>query len=157
MKKKFALEQKPMLDAIEQILYKYRPLSTKNKGETFKEIAMKTKTIEYKSLVSMFLQDLLEEEDQELISDIKYFLENKDTLNTVTNYRGYQYEFMLMHLGAILYHHDMISRLEPVCNSGYFSKLKDDVKDELINYLPEIKRVYNKHEKIVADMLESVT
>jgi len=26
----------------------------------------------------------------------------------------------------------------------------------LINYLPEIKRVYNKHEKIVADMMESV-
>merc|ERR1711925_8709 len=98
MKKKFVNKQKPMLDTIEKILYE----SIRSPNEetssifdsSFREIITQKKKSEYKSLVSMFLQDLINEEDPQLILDIKSFLEIKHTSNKDTNYK---YEFMLMH------------------------------------------------------------
>jgi len=157
MKKKFAKKQKPMLDTIEQILYEsIRSLNEKTSltfQSTFSEIITQRKKSEYKSLVSMFLQDLVDQEDPQLILDIKSFLENKHILNKDTNY---QYEFMLMHLGAMTYNKDMLMNLKPLISSDSFSNLEEDSKNELVRVTPELINRYKKHEKIVDDMLESM-
>ena len=75
------MKQKPMLDSIEKILYESRPSPNEKKRPLFKEIYTQ-REFEYKALVSMFIQKLLDQDDRQLISDIKLFLENNTTLNT---------------------------------------------------------------------------
>jgi len=61
-----------------------------------------------------------------------------------------------MHLGAMSYNQDMLKNMKPILNSDDFQQLEDVSKQDLIDYVPEVLKLYNKHEKIVADMLESM-
>jgi len=148
----FDMKQKPMLDSIEQILYEARPSPNAKKIPRFKEIYAQREN-EYKALVPMFIQKLRDHDDQQLTSDIQWFLENKHTLNTDPKY---QYEFIFMHLGAMSYNDDMLKNMKPILNSDDFQQLEDGSKQDLRDYVPEVLKLYNKHEKIVADMLESM-
>merc|ERR1712034_274064 len=97
--------------------------------------------------------DLLDQEDQQLTARIQSFLEKKEALSTDSTY---QYEFILMYLGAMTYNHDSQINLEKIMNSSFFSNLKEDSKCEMTNYAPTLQKLYKKYEIIVADMLESV-
>jgi hypothetical protein len=118
-----------MLDSIEQILYESRPSPNEKKRPTFKKIYAQRER-EHTELVIRFIQKLLDQEDQQLISDINLFLENKHTLNTDPKY---QYEIILMHLGAMSHNHDMIKKIQSILNSDFFLRLEDDCKQDWIN------------------------
>jgi len=75
------LEEKKMLEKIEKILYQSGPSSFKKTSSQFNEILASTKRSEYKSLVCMFIKDLVNTNDPEMISRIKTFLETKDFLS----------------------------------------------------------------------------
>jgi len=152
MRKNKTLKQKAMLDSIEQILYESRPSPNEKKRPTFKKIYAQRER-EHTELVIRFIQKLLDQEDQQLISDINLFLENKHTLNTDPKY---QYEIILMHLGAMSHNHDMIKKIQSILNSDFFLRLEDDCKQDWINYTTEVQKLYNKHEKIVIEKLESM-
>jgi len=140
-----------ILNIIEQIFYKSKPLPKEGKSLTFNKIMAHNK-IEHNSLVSMLLQNLSDNEDRQLTSDIKSFLDNKNTLDTDPNYG---YELMLMNLGAMSYNHNILIELKPSLKYDYFATFTDNGKDELTKYASELQKRYEKHEKIVSDMLKS--
>jgi len=140
-----------ILDIIEHIFYKSRPLPKETKSSTLDKIITNIK-IEHNSLVCTLLQNLLDNEDRQLTLDMESFLDNRNTLDTDPNYR---YELMLMNLGAMSYNHNIIIELKPSFEHDYFATLTEDGKDELSKYASELQKRYKKHEKIVSDILES--
>jgi len=151
LKKKLALKQSTMVDTIEKILNKFKPLSN-DKKSVFNNVVHQ-KSYEYQTIVTNFLCDLLDQDDYQLTTRIQLFLEKKDTWSTDSKY---QYEFILMYLGAMTYNHDSQINLEKIMNSSIFSNLDEDGKGEMKNYTPTLQKLYTKYEIIVTDMLESV-
>jgi hypothetical protein len=62
---------------------------------------------------------------------------------------------MLMNLGAMSYNHNILIELKPSLKYDYFATFTDNGKDELTKYASELQKRYEKHEKIVSDMLKS--
>lgn len=135
-----------MLNVIEEILLKSMPTS-QNSAE-IKELVTRKKGCECKLIVSELMQGL-SKEDEELISKIKSFLESQHTKDP-----DYQYELMLMHIGAMYYNHDMLMSLDQVVNSAAFSNLIENDKEILKDYVAELSELYKKHETIFADMFK---
>jgi len=121
----------------------------------FNEMLAATKRSEYKSLVSKLLQDLINTKDPQMTSNITYFLETKDFLSAPILF---EYEFILMHHGAMIYNHDLLMKLEPILTGDFFSKLSlpEDKKNEFKKNYPAMQKLYKHHEKIVADRLQAV-
>jgi len=149
----FVLEEKKMLEKIEKILYQSGPSSFKKTSSQFNEILASTKRSEYKSLVSMFIKDLVNTNDPKMISRIKTFLETKDFLSANT---FLQYEFILMHHGAMIYNQDVLIKLKPLFKSDYFLNLSADEQNEFNKSYPTMEKLYSQHEKVVADRLQAV-
>jgi len=141
-----------MLDVISKILSENIPSTNETKCSLLTEIMAQRKS-QCKAMVSMIVKQLLHLNDHQLNTNIEYCLENKNTLNTDSNY---QYECMLMHLGAMSYNHDMLMNLQQVMKTSKFSKLTEDSQHNLKDYALGLQVLETKHATFVADMLENV-
>jgi len=153
LKEKIAIEKKQMLDIIERILITLCPLPYKKLNSQFHDLLAAQKMDEYKSRVTKLLQNLINTKDSQMISNIKYFLETKDFLSANVLF---EYEFILMHHGAMIYNHDLLMKLEPILKSDCFSKLSADKKIEFRKGYPATQKLYKHHENIVLDKLHAM-
>jgi len=108
---------------------------------------------EYKSRVSKLLQDLINNKDSQMISNITYFLETKNFLSANILF---EYEFILMHHGAMIYNHDLLIEIELILKTDLFLKLAEDAKNKFRKRYPTMQKLYKHHEEIVAYKLQAL-
>jgi len=148
MKKTIALKTKSSLEIIKQVLYEQMP-TYNNKQCSYDAFAIKK--IEYESYVSVILEELEKNADEQLIYLIslncKSFLDTKLKTN-----QDYQYEFMLMHHAATVHALNTIEDEKENLRSFMLAKCDQEVQEKYIAFMETIRK---RHENILDTMMES--
>jgi len=143
-------KQNKILNAIQTILLESMPSTNETQSLVENEI-FELKKKGYMTLVCVFMQNLQAQEDENLILKIKSCLDKKNMIMTNTD-PNYQYESMLMHIGAINY-----ARCKTrMINTSIANGTMDGCLEENRESFAELNELGIKHKTILDNMLESV-